>query len=145
MSSSLDLVEVPLVVLVQTRVASAMNVPLVRMPVDVLEGRRRSLTRSRRVGGGLVRWRPDAPIPGGVTSSGCSTDLVPVGASCNLCHDSSGGPRRLVVPMSRNGVADTAARLVIEHKKSDGGYERLVDTLLDRAMRSTTNGLAASW
>ncbi len=132
-ASTVELIEVPLVVLVQARVASDMNAPVNRVPVDFLEGRRSALTREERVAGGLVRWPADAPIPAGVTSSGCSVDLVPVAASCVRCHQTraGGSGNALAREMSRNGRPDTAARIVVERKWNDEGFARLAEALVE--------------
>ena len=69
----------------------------------------------------------------GVTSSGCSVDLVPVAASCVRCHQTraGGSGNALAREMSRNGRPDTAARIVVERKWNDEGFARLAEALVE--------------
>lgn len=120
-----DLVPAPFITLLETRqvradVGALGSVGAV--PVDVLEGRRATLTRHLDTTGGLERLPRDALIPVGATCMPDFTSRVPLASTCFTCHAPVGA--RLTGPMTHGQtrlslVAEpsSASRAVIEEKR----------------------------
>ncbi len=131
-SSDSEVVAVPLVVLVEMRVARKVNPApktLDDVAVEVFEGRRSLLTRSPRPGGGLERLPPDADIPMGATCAADPLVRIPLRATCVACH---AGASRVTGPMTHGQTrfeveADPkrAAAIVVEFKSRDPSFAAL--------------------
>jgi cytochrome c553 len=139
LSSTGEIVPVPLFVLVETREAGAPGATvrtLDELRYDVLEGRRAFLTASPRPGGGLERLAADTPTPLGATCSPTPSNQVPLRSVCATCHGTDGA--RLTGPMRHGKVAfeiesdpSAAARTVARDKARDPAFTELRE-LYDR-------------
>ncbi|MBL8917369.1 MAG: hypothetical protein JNJ54_00790 [Myxococcaceae bacterium] len=104
-SKERELLTAPFITLLETRQARGEGAPpgvVGGLPVDVLEGRRATLSRHLETTGGLERLPRDALIPVGATCMPDFTSRVPLASTCLTCHGPTGA--RINGPMMHGEV-----------------------------------------
>lgn len=138
LSDTGEIVPVPLVVNVQSRVLvraqhPAQALDLDRLPFVILHATRRALSSNERPAGGIVRLPADEPIPSlvGCFPRSAGSGLVPAAVACTQCHGRDGRhlmstaflerPKVELLPAGSTAAQDT----VIARKRGSDEYRVL--------------------